>query len=253
MSRWRQKRRSRVRKPKGNGSMKLVAEEPVVAVCIPSDDHVHAAFTMSLVHMLLHTIFSGDIVLGGLTIQHVGASILPHSRYNLVKKSLEKGATHLLYIDSDMMFPADTLTRLLSHDKDIVGVNAMSRRPPYNTTAWAAPGKPVVTTAESTGLERAWRTGFALVLLKASVFERLQPPYFGITYVPETDEFRGEDYYFFDAARDAGLELWIDQDLSKQVEHVGSFAFNPLLKQPEASAIARPSTEDREGDNRIAM
>lgn len=257
MSGW-VKRKTKLRKrgKKGNGSAdprSSAPDGPVVSICIPSDDHMHAAFTMSLVHLLLHTLCSGEIVLGGLTVQHVGSSIIPHSRYNLAKKSLAQGATHLLYIDSDMMFPAETLTRMLRHDKDIVGINAMSRRPPYNTTAWAAPGKPIVTAQESTGLERAWRTGFALVLLKASVFERLAPPYFGISYVPETDEFRGEDYYFFDGARDAGLELWIDQDLSKEVQHFGSWAFNPLLKQLEAGAAMVPLTEDREGDSTVAM
>jgi hypothetical protein len=232
MKRFRKRGRG-VKRRKGF-SLELVAEEPVISICIPSDDHVDAAFCLSLVHLLMHTMLSEKLSIKGITVQHVGASILPHSRYTLVKQSFRHNATHLLFLDSDMTFPPDTLVRLMRHDKDIVGINAMSRRPPYNTTAWIRPNERVVTLHESTGLEKAWRTGFAVVLIKASVFAKLDPPYFAIEYIPERDEFRGEDYVFFDRARAAGCELYIDHDLSKEVNHIGQFAFNPLLKQAEA-------------------
>lgn len=239
MSRWNRKLR---REHRGEPSpLKIIREEPVVAVCIPSDDQVHAAFCLSLVHMLMHTMTSGETAMKGITVQHVGASILPHSRYTLVKQSMRHQATHLLFLDSDMTFPADTLTRLLRHDKDMVSINAMSRRPPYNLTAWRGPEQRIETTPESTGLEKAWRTGFAVVLIKASVFASLDPPYFELEYIPEKDQFRGEDYVFFDRARAAGFELYVDHDLSKQVNHMGSFAFNPLLKLAEPAQMREES------------
>ena len=230
-SRWKRKKRraAKTHEPK----LKLVDTEPdapIVAICIPSDDHVHAGFCLSLAQMVLHTLAGSDVSLKGITIQHVGASILPHSRYTLVKESQRHNATHLLFLDSDMTFPADTLVRLLRHDRDMVGINAMSRRPPHDTTAWVGPDLRTVTTPDSTGLEKAWRTGFAVVMLKAAVFDGMAAPYFGLEYVPEKDQFRGEDYVFFDAARAAGFDLYIDHDLSKQVNHMGGFCYNPLLQ-----------------------
>jgi len=192
---------------------------------------------------VMHTFMEEPEGLKGITIQHVGASILPYGRYTLAKKALENNATHLLYIDSDMTFPKDTLVRLLRHDKDIVSINAMSRRPPHNLTAWLGPGQPVVTTPDSTGIEKAWRTGFAVVMVKAQVFETLNAPYFNYEFVPERDEFRGEDYFFFDAAQEAGFELYIDQDLSKQVNHMGGFAWNPLLKHAMVETEAGNGTQ----------
>ena len=56
-------------------------------------------------------------------------------------------------------------------------------------------------------------------------------------YLPESDEYRGEDYDFFNKAMAAGFELYVDQDLSKEVNHIGSFAFNPLMKQPQSVPI----------------
>lgn len=241
-SRWRrQKRRNR----KANGASPAVGES-IVCICIPSDETVHAGFCLSLAQMVMHTFMEEPSNLKGLTIQHVGASILPHSRYTLAKKALENHATHLLYLDSDMIFPANTLTRLLAHDKDMVSINAMSRRPPYHTTAWIAPEHQIVTTVESTGLERAWRTGFAVVMLKAAVLAGMKPPYFNLEFIPERDEFRGEDYVFFDAAKAAGFELYIDHDLSKEVQHMGGFAYNPLLKQ----VAARMQHAEALADNR---
>jgi hypothetical protein len=226
------------KKPK-TPRLELVRDDPIVAICIPSDDHVHAGFCLSLSQMVLHTLAGSENPIRGITIQHVGASILPHSRYTLVKQSQRHSATHLLFLDSDMTFPGDTLVRLLQHDKDMVGINAMSRRPPHNTTAWIGPDVAAVTTPDSTGLEKAWRTGFAVVMVKAEVFAAMDAPYFDYQYIPEKDQFRGEDYVFFDRARAAGFELYIDHDLSKQVNHMGGFAFNPLLGHAAANMRAK--------------
>ena len=40
-----------------------------------------------------------------LTITNSRGSMLPQLRENLVKTAMEQGATHLLFIDSDMTFP----------------------------------------------------------------------------------------------------------------------------------------------------
>jgi hypothetical protein len=245
----RSKRKSRFsRKPKPNGAGKPNGGGPIVSVCVPSDDHVHAGFFMAFNQMMMHTMTAGESEVAAITVQHIGASILPHSRYMLVKNSLRLNPTHLLFIDSDMMFPPDMLTCLLRHGVDMVGINAMSRRPPYNTTAWISHGNRAVTTAESTGLEKAWRTGFAVVLIRAAVFEAMAPPYFNYEFVPEQDEFRGEDYVFFDRAKAAGFDLYIDHDMSKRVDHVGSFPFNPIMSQhaeslPWSKAAHQPVLE----------
>ena len=44
--------------------------------------------------------------------------------------ALAVDATHILWLDSDMRFPADTLGRLLARNRDIVGANYCARRFP---------------------------------------------------------------------------------------------------------------------------
>ena len=53
------------------------------------------------------------------------------SRTWLVNEAIKKGATHILFIDSDMLFPENTLRQLLSHKKEIVGVEYNKREFPH--------------------------------------------------------------------------------------------------------------------------
>jgi len=202
------------------------SSEKRVVICVPVDEKVLWNFCLSLVQMMSHTLTQNEVMLGGLGVKYVSSSLIPSSRYLLAKQALESGATHLLFLDSDMAFPPDTLVRLIRHDEDMVGVNYLGRRPPHAVTAWIDRTHPVVTTKESTGIVKAWRTGFGVVLIKAGVFENLQPPYFEIPFIPEKDEFLGEDYFFFDAAKKVGIDLYIDQELSLEVDHIGSCALN---------------------------
>jgi len=62
-------------------------------------------------------------------------SMLVQQRHSLVERALRQNPTHILFIDSDMEFPADTLNRLLAADKDIVGANCTTRAMPPEPTA----------------------------------------------------------------------------------------------------------------------
>ena len=85
------------------------------------------------------------------------------------------------------------------------------------------------TTHASTGLEKAHRMGFGIVWMSIEVLQKMEPPWFGIEWLPELKEFRGEDISFFQKAEESGFDFYIDHDLSKQVEHWGSFGFSPLM------------------------
>ena len=52
------------------------------------------------------------------------------NREMIVKDALENNCTHLLFVDSDMKFPQDTLLKLLKHGKDIVGASYNGRTTP---------------------------------------------------------------------------------------------------------------------------
>lgn len=220
---------SKRNKNRGKKRFKLLPDNRKVCILVPCDDHVKTEFAMSLVEMVQHTYQEAPANLTGLGIQAFGSTILPYSRQTLARRAVESGATHSLWIDSDMRFPRDMLLRFLRLDEKIVGINAMSRREPYRNCAQVIENHPMVTTPESTGLEKVHRMGFGVMWVATSVFKQMDMPYFDFEYLPEKMVWRGEDFDFFERARALGHPFYVDQDLSKEVYHMGSFGFNPLM------------------------
>jgi hypothetical protein len=213
-----------------HGKLTQIQEEGKrVAILTPACDMCHTGFAMSLAHLVQRTLLNTPENLAALTVNSFGVSMLPFGRHVLAKSALDQGATHMLWIDSDMEFPADMLLRFLRRDEPIIGINAMSRRKPFKNTAITAPDTQALTNQDSSGFEKVFRMGLGVAWIATEVIARMELPWFDITWQPDCSLFMGEDYYFFEKAKDLGYELYIDQDLSKQVQHLGTFAYNPQM------------------------
>lgn len=207
----------------------LIHEEKCVAVVVPAGDDVKTRFAMSLASMMQYTVLAQPDGLSQMALQSFSSSILPFSRQQLALSAMKLGATHTLWIDSDMEFPRDMLVRFLKHDEKIIGINATSRHPPYRNTAQPRPEEPLTTNLDSSGLEKVHRMGFGVMWIATEVFKSMELPYFDFEYVPEKQCWRGEDYAFFEKARAAGHDFYVDHDLSKEIFHLGTMGFNPLM------------------------
>ena len=58
----------------------------------------------------------------------------PLNREIIAETAIMLNCSHLLFVDSDMVFDKDALNRLLKRDKDIIGVHYNMRRFPLQTT-----------------------------------------------------------------------------------------------------------------------
>jgi GT2 family glycosyltransferase len=146
-------------------------------------------------------------------------------RNKAVKAAQAAGASHLLFLDSDMRFPEDTLDRLLAHNLDIVAANYVQR----TMSEWCVAridGVPVQSQGR-TGLEAVDTTGTGVMLITMSVFDDMPQPWFDTPNFP----FTGEDVYFCQQARSGGYDVWIDHDLSQDVRHQGSVELS-VQQQP---------------------
>lgn len=194
---------------------------------MPARDEVATTFAHCLTMMACHWSVLNVPRGHTLKVYHSKGTLIANQRQDLAKTAIGEGATHVLWLDTDMRFPKDTLCRLLAHDKPIVAASYATRRIPCKTVAFANDHDwtNVYTSPESTGLEKVAAVGMGCMLVKAEVFQKMPKPYFAIGYNAKAESFVGEDIYFCRKAREMGHEVLIDHDLSKEVWHLGEFEF----------------------------
>jgi hypothetical protein len=192
---------------------------PKVKVGVPARDTVMTGFFHSAALMIARSAIQGVDI--GLTTS--SGTLICDQRNNLVQATLDEGIDWLLFLDSDMRFPSDTLLRLLARNAPIVTCNYTSRRPPAEPIAFKRIGtlEKLYTDEDSTGVEACAANGMGVALIHRTVFEQVPKPWFYIPYVPEKDGFWGEDVWFCNAARKAGFDILVDHDLSKEIGHLG--------------------------------
>jgi len=151
-----------------------------------------------------------------------------HNRNELVRTAKSHGSDYIMFIDNDMVFPASGIQRLLDSDKDIIG--AM-----YN--ARGVPGKPVISTVKLTDpnndpnfgkfvnteipsqLFKCYGLGTGFMLIRMSVFNALEEPYF-VAYEDPGGEHHTEDIEFCKKAHEAGIDVWCLPNI--EMKHIGT-------------------------------
>ncbi len=200
-----------------------------VLICVPSHGHHVSGFTRSVARAMAYFTAMPYGAEKALDIEIVNGSNLCEQRTVLVSKAYGYAATHILWADTDMKFPEDTIPRLLNHDKRVVGANYPQKTLDARPTAYRDDAQyvgPIWTKEASTGLEPASLMGLGLVLMDVSVFSEIELPYFLFEpQAPDNVKHLTEDYYLCKKLRGAGIEMFVDHDLSKQVAHVGLHDF----------------------------
>lgn len=219
-----------------------------IAICIPAYGDTKAKFTQSLVNMVVHFLGANIVDDDGNPIEReidtfiVSSSMLTQSRHKLVAEALVWGADYMLFLDADHTFPPDTLARLWSHNKLIVGCNYARRCLPTAPTAAkhvtdddGEDHKNLVYTtvelASENVLEEVDHLGFGVCLIDMRVFTLLEAkaqdegkdsflPLFHFDTTPDGLTVIGEDVYFFRKVREAGVPVYCDHALSWEVGHL---------------------------------
>jgi len=174
-----------------------------IVIGIPSGDTIYTDCAMSLLNLVQFTTTQGHQV----AVVNVKSSLIQKGRTEIVQQAQQLDADALLFVDSDMIFPADALLRLLAHDKPVVGVNYARRRPPFDSTGTRERGEKF----PSLGLVRAETLGFGLLLIQG---EDIQDTIFKV--------YRwGKHWTSEDQDWCRRHEVWCDCTLSCEVRHLG--------------------------------
>lgn len=198
-----------------------------VVVGMPAGSEVKTMFALDLQRFYRYVIKNQkDVEL--LNPLMASGSLIPMQRQLIVEAALKLEATHIMWIDTDMRFPATTLAGLLSRDKDIVGAGYPERRPPFKPTAfrsWNDMDLRAYTMEHSTGLEQVVALGGGMLLVRTDVYKEMPRPHYLVGWSNERGNYLGEDMYFAYRAGQTGFDTFLDHDLSKLIGHTGDFDF----------------------------
>lgn len=152
-------------------------------------------------------------------------SILPSIRHGLVREAQKQKCTHLLFLDTDQLFPPDLLRRLLRWKKEVVACNIATKAEKSYPTARqkgkGPKGEVLYTYPGDVGLKQVWRIGCGVMLLDLSIFGRMTPPWFSVKYKLGVDDYQGEDWGLCEKLEQNGIPIYIDQELSWEIGHQG--------------------------------
>jgi len=219
-----------------------------VAIAFPSPDFIDTEFHNSLIQLITQT---AQFIPLGLT--NAVSSRIAANRNIIVENARQLGATEILWIDADSVFPIQSLIQLLMHNKDIVCAVTCRRKGNDRT--------PVAVPLDFNSIEphqkmvKMKHVGFPFMLTKMSVFDKLdelglapdkcyfaEPPRWMMDKIgwslPSTDSLVGEDEYWCQLVLRAGFDIWCDMELSMQIGHVGRTVFY-IENQEPVNAAAR--------------
>ena len=206
---------------------------PSIMIAVPAMEMVNAEFAQHL------AMSAANMVANGIKINcafNIG-SVITIARRNLVDIFLKSDFDYIWWVDSDMKFPIDAPMRLLARNKDIVGANYRRRRFP-NPNFTGMRGKAGTftefqTTDQSPPMELIDVLPHGMVLCKRAVYEKIPQPHYLQEFIPSLNLEIGEDIFFCQQAQKAGYEIWCDQELSREIAHIGIFHFNYNLSVPQ--------------------
>jgi len=184
--------------------------EPRVAIAMPWGPWLPGPAVASFVRLVSTTLLRGQL----LDVFMCGHNLLSTAREQLVEDALKAGASHLLFVDSDMVVPPDLVSRLLKHAKPVVSALYYMRQPPYGPVACEQPmakWTPIShELAGGKGLLKVWCVGFGACLINAHVLRALR----GSRGDPMFDFYgrEGEDIFFARRCQEAGIGVWLDRD-----------------------------------------
>lgn len=182
----------------------------MILICTPARDVVQATFAYDLAELMRRNPMATFAISQG--------CIISNNRAALIEQALKNPeVTHILFIDSDMRFPPNMPGDLIRRDLPIVGANCRQR----TQDAWtASKGGSFVSSEGKTGIEEVDAIGFGVTMIKTQVFQQLDRPWFATPY--DGTKLVGEDVFFCTRAREAGIKIYVDHDLSPSIKHTGA-------------------------------
>ncbi len=134
----------------------------------------------------------------------------------ITAQAIKKECDYIFMVDDDMIYPEDTLERLLEANKDIIGG--------YYLTKYEEQ-KPVLEYLgePEEGLFKVKAMGGGLLLIKCSVFKDVPQPWYGYKWTEHGAVKMSNDWYFCYKAREYEFDIWCDSTIT--AKHIGQYEY----------------------------
>ena len=192
-------------------------------VAVPTTDYVNAEFAKCLVKLAIQLKEDGvdfDVRIQGGTLVYI-------ARNRLAGKAIDNGFTHVLWLDSDMVFGPQIVDDLLFCGKDMVCGAFVSRHPNYGPCVYKSiedPGNMEPVDLFGTTPFRVDGCGFAAVLTSVELLKAVWDR-FDTCFRPTEDY--GEDLAFCDRVKKLGREIWCEPTVRPgHIAHIPMYVGN---------------------------
>lgn len=191
-----------------------------LVIAIPTHVFVAPQMAQSLARMCLLLGDGKDADTIG--VRFFGNAVSTFGRNELVHWAIDRNATHVLWIDTDSVFPPLAAQILLRSGIPFIGANFALKDGSGQSSAWNIAGQRM--TARESGIEEASTLGFGFTLTRMDVLEAVGDPWFKMI-----DSVRGgpaDDDWFCQRARASGFPPYVHHGLSAECGHVGLHPFS---------------------------
>ena len=181
-------------------------------IAVPCTDYMHADFVKSLMNLTGHLQREGI----RFHVEIMAGTLVYFARNSLACKAINEDFTHILFLDSDMVFDEEIVETLTFCGKDFVCGAFQSRRPPYGSCVFSQL-KPLTKVTEY-GKEpfRVKGCGMACTLISTEILRAVQLAN-KTCFLPEMQW--GEDLTFCRRARALGYKIYAEPCV--RLGHIG--------------------------------
>lgn len=201
-------------------------ENMKILIGIPTNRQIQPQTVLSLANMIEKSKREHELMF---LIASGGYTIAENRNY-LCVQAIKNKCDYVMMIDDDMIFPPETLNSLIGADKDYVGVIAHSRTlpampvvTPFNIEEISLTDKLMGNIKFPDTLFKVKGVGGSVTLLKTSVLDKLEKPWYGFKSHDTGMTRVGEDYWFCEALTKAGIDIWVDPSL--KIGHIGNYIY----------------------------
>ena len=187
-------------------------------IAVPALDFMNTEFVRCLTALIQRLDKDGVNV----DVKILSGTLVYVARDRLAAHAIDNGYTHVLWLDSDMVFDDELLYDLQFAHKDFVSGIARSRRRPYCSCLFADLDTLERIDDYPRDTFRIAGCGFACVLIKTDILRAVKEAY-KTCFLPMSDF--GEDLAFCKRASELGFSIWAEPAV--KIGHIGHITIYP--------------------------